>query len=424
MSWEQHMLRVLTERKYFNEFHALALRPGVVSPDAYSCVELFKTYFQRNKLINNIDLESLQAWEKTLSPPKTPEEVTEYTMRSILLKKVFTAEVSEELINDTRNQLCQIAFANEVSDAIIAFNDGELEEDIMEVIEETNMKYSDLVSNTHLAPIRKDMQQILEEQDDERGLVFPLKGLNRTIAPVKEGDFIGIGAPNNGGKTALAVQIAVCFAKQLEEGKRVLFLNNEGIGDHIILRSRQIALDLGKYALEEAFKAGIPIEELYKKKINGDSFKIDVIDVHGANVHQIQGLLRHYKPAVVIYDMLDAIHGFGGGGMDVDRFKQLYSWARASCAHPDHRHIGIAMTQVSHDGHDHEYPPKHALEGSKVAKQSQFDIQIMVGIKEENPSIRYIHIPRCKRMRKGQTEAGSKFMCGFDTDVGKYVDTE
>ena len=423
MAWEQNMLRVLSERQYFTELKRI-IKPDVVSTDVYSCLTLYGTYFKRNPSAQRIDLDNLMAWMSVAMKPKNTEEITAQAMMKILLKKSFTLNISDDMIEDTRQQLVQLSLADEMSNILISYDTGDLEEDLQESIDEVCIKYSQMSTRTHLKPIRKDIGQILKEQDDQNGLTLPLRELNVTVAPLKEGDFLTIGAQNNTGKTALAVQMAVHFAKQLPKDAKILYLNNEGIGDHIILRTRQIALDLGKYALEEAFKGGIPVEDQYCEAINGDSYKIEVIDVHGINVSQVQGLLRKHKPDVVIYDMLDAVHGFGGGGMDVDRYKQLYAWCRAQCANPEYRHIGVSLTQVSHDGHDHKYVPKHALEGSKVAKQSQTDVLIMVGMTEDRPDLRYIHTPRCKRTRKGRTETDSKFVCKFNSDIGKYEDSD
>lgn len=417
------MLRVLAERQYFTELKRI-IKQDVVSKDVFACLTLYGTYFKRNPSVQRIDVDNLMVWMDISSPPKNSEEITEQAMQKILLKKSFDNQLSDDMIEDTRQQLIQLSMADEISNILISYDVGDLEEDLQEAIDEASIKYSQMSTRTHLKPIRKDIGTILAEQDDDNGLTLPLKHLNVTVAPLKEGDFVTVGAQNNTGKTALAVQMAVHFAQQLPPDAKILYLNNEGIGDHIILRTRQIALDLGKYSLETAFKSGIPVEEDYCKAINGDSYKIEVIDVHGINVSQVQGLLRRHKPAVVIYDMLDAVHGFGGGGMDVDRYKQLYAWCRAQCANPEYRHIGVALTQVSHDGHEHRYVPKHALEGSKVAKQSQTDVLIMVGMEEDKPNLRFIHTPRCKRTRKGRTEADSKFLCYFDSDVGKYVDAD
>lgn len=422
MTWENQMLRVLAERQYHTEFSRIAMRPNICSDDIRDLVILFGVYYARNKLVNKIEYSPLVKWINIHMKPKGTEEENKLQLRCLLLTEVFKEDITDEMIEDTRDQLCKLCFVEEATTKLLEYNDGVLQEDVMEAIDEIMIKYSDLSRKTHLSPIRKDIGTILREQDDENGLALPLEGLNKTVAPQKEGDFILIGAQNNTGKTALAVQIAVHYAKQLPKDAKILYLNNEGIGDHIILRLRQVALELGKYALEEGFKSGIPIEDMYRKKINGDSHKIEVIDVHGINVAQVQSILRYHKPQVVIYDMLDAVHGFGGGGMDVDRYKQLYAWTRSQCANPEYRHIGIALTQVSHDGHEHTYVPKHALEGSKVAKQSQTDVLIMVGMKEEQPQIRYIHVPRCKRTRKGGSESTSRFMCSFDGNIGMYVD--
>lgn len=419
---EQRILRVLSEKQYHTEL-ASTVTPEMFSSDVYQCIQLFGRYFKSNASASRIDLESFGTWMNLRLAKASVDEVTKFAMQQILLKQVFSLSISEELLEEARSMLCELTLANLSSKAVIDWEEGNLDCTLGEHLDTVLSKYLDMTNKTHLQPIRKDIGTILEEQDDVHGLTLPLEGLNKVIAPQKEGDFLVLAAQNNTGKTALAVQIATHYAKQLPEDATVLYLNNEGIGDHIILRTRQIALQLGKYDLEDKFKAGDNIEEQYREAINGGSFKIDVIDVHGINVGQVQGLLRRYKPQVVIYDMLDGVHGFGGGGMDVDRYKQLYAWARGQCANPNYRHIGVALTQVSHDGEGCIYPPKHALEGSKVAKQSQADVLIMVGADEEKyPNTRFFHVPRCKRTRRGATEAKSHSQCFFNSDVGMYID--
>lgn len=422
MSWEIRLLRVMSERQYHREFSDMTDKLGI-SDAGQDLLLLYSVYYERNSALQTIEYDDLLAWMHAFMTPKSLEAQEKHELRLALIERVFDDDITPEMVEDMRKQIAELSLAEEMADMATRYVDGNLSGNLMELVTERVSKYADMSRGTHLTPIRKDLGTILDEQDDENGLTFPLRDLNSTVAPLKAGDFVVVGAQNNTGKTAFAAQCCVHFAKQLPPDAKILYLNNEGIGDHILLRTRQIATGLNKYELEEAYRSGVDVEADYKEKINGDSFKIEVIDVHGINVSQVQSLLRIHKPDVVVYDMIDAVHGFGGGGMDVDRYKQLYSWARAQCANPEYRHVGIALTQVSHDGHDEEYVPKHALEGSKVAKQAQSDVLIMIGVKKNNSNLRCIWTPRCKRTRRGATEQNSKFIARFNGNVGVYEDS-
>lgn len=425
--WEHSLIRTMCERPYYQQYAATvkSISDGL-SDSTKDVLNSIRRYFKDNPSVSYVELQGILPHIKTIQSKDADDDGKKrLTLVCELLARVLTKQLSREEVADVKNQLASLQLAGSVQSALMQYNSGDLEDDLGTVLGEAVESYNAMadVDNAYL-PVKKTVQQILKENDPDNGLSYPLEGLNRNLQNARPGDFIVIAAPNNVGKTALAMQFATHFGKQLPRGGKVLYLNNEGTGDHIVLRLRQIVLNKTIPELDALVEAGVDIEEEYQKKINGDENKIEVVDIHGCSIAHIKQIYKKYRPDVVIIDMLDAVSGFQDAAREDIKFKNLYGWFRAQAANPQHRLICVGTTQVSAEGFDFAYVPKHCLESSKTAKQSQTDVLIHINEdgKDENETIRYVWVPRAKRRRAGKGEGDSKFLASINTATGAYMD--
>lgn len=423
--WEHSLIRTMCERPYFQQYASTvkSISDGLsnATKDALNCI---RRYFKDNPAASYVELGGILPHIKTVQMQGMDEdEAKRLTVVCEQLARVLTTQLSREEVADVKNQLASLQLAGSVQSLLMQYNSGDLEEDLGTELGEAVENYNAMadVENAYL-PVKKSVQQILKENDPDNGLTYPLEGLNRNLQNARPGDFIVIAAPNNVGKTALAMQFATHFGKQLPKGGKVMYLNNEGTGDHIVLRLRQIILDKTIPELDDMVDSGTDIEEAYRKEINGGSDKVEVVDIHGCSIAHVKQIYKKYRPDVVVIDMLDAVGGFADAAREDIKFKQLYGWFRAQAANPQHRLICVGTTQVSAEGFDYAYVPKHCLESSKTAKQSQTDVLIHINQDVDNENLRYIWVPRAKRRRTGQSENDSKFLASINTSTGAYMD--
>jgi len=423
--WEHSLIRTMCERPYFQQYSTVVrnVADGLsnTTKDALNCI---RRYFKDNPAKSHVEVGGILPHIKTIQMQGADDdEQKRLNLVCELLARVLTYNLSREEMADVKNQLASLQLAGGVQSILMKYNSGDLEDDLGNSLAEQVENYNAMadVDNAYIS-VKKSVEQILQENDPDNGLTYPLKGLNDNLQNARPGDFIVIAAPNNVGKTALAMQFATHFGSQLPHGGKVMYLNNEGTGDHIVLRLRQIMLNKTIPELDEMVDKGESIEDAYKKEIRGDSDKIEVVDIHGCSIAHIKQIYKKYRPDVVVIDMLDAVGGFQEAAREDIKFKQLYGWFRAQAANPQHRLICVGTTQVSSDGFDYAYVPKHCLESSKTAKQSQTDVLIHINEDSDNPNLRYVWVPRAKRRRTGQGEGSSKFQASINRNTGAYVD--
>lgn len=425
MNWESALIRVLAERQYFLEFNPLIKAiESSLGENVQAVIAVMRRFYKDNASANEITLGSIIPYMKLLFDNPTDEQKDKMQAVTLILSRTLSLSLERESVQEVRQQLGGVGLAKAAQDVLRQYISGELEEDLGESLSHCLDTYQNVSSGISFMPIKKTTEQILTENDPDGGLEWPLQGLNFCLRTMHPGDFVIVAAPNNIGKSSFAIQLAVSCAKQLPKDGRVLYLNNEGVGDHLLLRMRQQALNLSIEDMHMLIAKGEDLEKLYLSEMKADKDKIMVIDCHDAGIGHVRNLLIKYKPDVVVLDSIDHIAGFADAAREDIKYKKLYNWFRAQAANPKYRHICIGTTQISAEGFSEIYPPKHCLESSKTAKQSQTDVQIHINGTEDQPLRRFVWVPRSKRFRTGKNEAHSKFECTIDSRHGAYLNAK
>jgi replicative DNA helicase len=260
------------------------------------------------------------------------------------------------------------------------------------------------------------IDRILDVEEHDIGFTFRQACLNRSIKAIRPGDFVGLCAQVDSGKTTLAADMMTFMAAQVDklfpgEERSILWLCNEGPGDNIVLRCFQSA---GGWTIEDMSRIrkekGIEgLRDEYRKALGGRAGVLRVFEIHGRDSAYVEGLMRRYKPAIVLFDMLDNV-AFSGqtndAGVRTDQILEAkYQWARLlgvkyNCA-------VFATSQLSVDGFNNPYPEQHMLKDSKIGKQGAMDVMITSGVSPD-PNLarsRFLGAPKNKRVRSGQAKS-------------------
>jgi replicative DNA helicase len=169
--------------------------------------------------------------------------------------------------------------------------------------------------------------------------------------------------------------------------------------------------------LEELHKLNVPSGDKYKTKIRSEYAKalggrpgvLRVFDIHGYNNMEVEDLIRNYKPALVIFDMVDNI-SFGGNvnnnGQRTDQLLEaMYQWARFMGVKYDT--AVIATSQISADGDGMQFPTLPMLKDSKTGKQGAADVILTLGAVNDEmlKDSRWVGTTKNKKVRTGMSSS-------------------
>jgi replicative DNA helicase len=230
------------------------------------------------------------------------------------------------------------------------------------------------------------------------GFEWRLPCLNRSLGPLRSGNFIIVAARVEVGKTTFLASEASYIAPQLPKDRPVIWVNNEEESSVVFFRIVQAALGVdSKYMIENSKEC----MERYTMKMGGDKDKIRVTKDTN-NKKDLETLFKEVNPGMIIFDQLDKVSGFSKQEDREDlMLGRLYKWARELT-----RTYGpvIAASQLSATAVELKDPPfigLDALRGSRTDKPGEADAVVTIG-KFKDPKdgteelLRTINVPKNK----------------------------
>jgi replicative DNA helicase len=230
------------------------------------------------------------------------------------------------------------------------------------------------------------------------GYEWRLDVLNRSLGPLRSGNFVIVAARVEVGKTTFLASEVSYIAQQLPKNRPVVWVNNEEESSVVFFRIVQAAL--GKESKELIADSKVAMET-YTALMDGDKNKIRVTKDTN-HVRDLETLFREVNPGLIVFDQLDKVDGFSKGDEREDiKLGKIYKWARELA-----RTYGpvIAASQLSASVVDLKDPPfigMDALRGSKTDKPGEADVVLTLGKYKEPKSpeeemIRTINVPKNK----------------------------
>ena len=283
---------------------------------------------------------------------------------------------------------------------------------IMEECEKVKEGSSDL-EHVHILATNalKDVERYIEKDElfvspdlssiadriSSTGYEWRLDVLNRSLGPLRTGNFLIVAARVEVGKTTFLASEVSYIASQLPKNRPVIWVNNEEESTVVFFRIVQAALGLDSKAMI-ADSAGAMAK--YTALMGGDKNKIRVTrDTN--HMRDLETLFKEVNPGMIIFDQLDKVQGFSGADPEHIVLGKLYKWARELA-----RTYGpvIAASQLSAGAVELKDPPfigLDSLRGSKTDKPGEADAVVTLGKYKEPKSpeeerIRTINIPKNK----------------------------
>ena len=283
---------------------------------------------------------------------------------------------------------------------------------IMEECEKVKEGSSDL-EHVHILATNalKDVERYIEKDElfvsadlsaiadriSSSGYEWRLDVLNRSLGPLRTGNFIIVAARVEVGKTTFLASEVSYLAQQLPKDRPVVWVNNEEESSVVFFRIVQATLGQESKVIIADSTAAM---DKYTSLMGGNKDKIRVTkDMN--NIRDLETLFREINPGLIVFDQLDKVDGFKQDDREDIRLGKIYKWARELA-----RTYGpvIAASQLSATAVDMKDPPfigLDALRGSKTDKPGEADVVITLGkYKEpktpEEEIIRTLNVPKNK----------------------------
>jgi replicative DNA helicase len=311
---------------------------------------------------------------------------------------------------------------------------------IMEECEKVKEGSSDL-EHVHILATNalKDVERYIEKDElfvsadlsaiadriTSSGYEWRLDVLNRSLGPLRIGNFVIVAARVEVGKTTFLASEVSYLAQQLPKNRPVVWVNNEEESSVVFFRIVQAALGIeSKTIIADSKKAMVD----YAALMGGNKDKIRVTkDMN--NVRDLETLFREVNPGLIIFDQLDKVDGFKSDEREDLKLGKIYKWARELA-----RSYGpvIAASQLSASAVEMKDPPfigLDALRGSKTDKPGEADVVITIGKYKEPKSpeeemIRTINVPKNKLPGGGSKQVESdrhgQFLVTIDPIRARY----
>lgn len=269
-----------------------------------------------------------------------------------------------------------------------------------------------------LPEVTESLKDILTEQVSDEGLKWRLASLNKAMRPLRGGDFIVVAARPDQGKTSFLASELVYMAKQLPEGKSIVWLNNEGVTKNILPRLYQSALLKTEPQLLAMDRD--ELERRFKDAVGGEK-RIRLFSIHDYSNTQVEQLLDKTDPGLIVYDMLDNVRGFQNRSRTDQTLEDMYKWARLKAV--KYGAPAIATSQISVEGDGQRFPAQSMLKDSKTGKQGACDAILMIGSTpqaEGTEHLRWLSLPKNKLRKPGMGKFTQQVV--FNPDKATFAD--
>lgn len=425
MSIEVTLLQLL---KYRERYERLAKAVPTAALEAKSVVILgdYGKFFTEFPEQQRIELEPFMLWFGTFAHPSlTAEQLGLYRA---LLGRVLNEDCDPSLEAGIMERLVAAETANRVTSLIEKYNNGD-EIDLYVTLRDEIERFEQNTNRKVRVPwVSEDIDSILLDDKDDRGLHWRLDCLNTVMRPLRGGDFIVLaGRPDKGKTTEISSEITH-MAEQFDayygpnSGRHVLWMNNEGPGKRIVQRTYQSALNATMADLIRMSNNGT-LKDKYAEAVGGVD-RIRIMDVHDFWNYEVEDIMRRCPPGLVVMDMVDNIK-FGGqalnGGQRTDQLLEAqYQWARLMAVKYDAPII--ATSQISADGDGMQFPTLPMLKDSKTGKQGAADAIITLGASNDPfyASSRWIGLTKNKLRRQGAPQSPQAEVM-FDGERGRLL---
>lgn len=429
------MLRLLKYRERYDRL-ARSVPKAALQPLTAELLGDFGIFFREFEDAQRIVHGPFLTWFRGFRHPNLKDDA--FALYQAVIEKSME-DISPELEAGLMERLVAADTAARVTALLERWNAGD-EVDLYVELRNNVERFEQQVDRKVRNPqVLDPIEDLLKAEENDTGFHWRLPCLNRHIKPLRAGDFAIIAARPDKGKTTFCASELTYMAAQVDalypgENRSILWFNNEGPGNKIVMRNFQAALnatteDLVKLSNTPSIdpKWKTKVREDYAAALGGRPGVLRIFDIHDMWNHEVEDIMKAHKPAVVLFDMVDNIK-FGGetnnNGQRTDQLLEaMYQWARLMGV--KHDTAVLATSQISADGDGVSYPTLPQLKDSKTGKQGAADLIITLGALNDPvlENSRYIGCTKNKLVRTGKKNSPNQEVF-FDSQRGRYKEAQ
>ena len=434
MSLDITALRLLKYRDRYERL-ARAVPARALQPTTASLLADFGAFFREFDQAKRIEHGPFLTWFRGFRHPRMQD--ADFSAYEQIIAASMT-DVPPEVEAGLMERLVAAEAAANVTSLLEKWNQGD-ELDLYQELRNNLEKFEQQLARKVKTPqVLDPIEDLLKAEENDAGLHWRLRCLNEHIKPLRAGDFVIVAARPDKGKTTFCASELTHMAAQMDtvwpgENRSVLWFNNEGPGNRIVMRNFQAALNATVEDLvalsnqpSDDPKYKTKVREAYAEALGGRAGALRIFDIHDMWNHEVEDIMKQYRPGLVLFDMVDNIK-FGGetnnNGQRTDQLLEaMYQWARLMGV--KHDCAVLATSQISADGDGVSYPTLPQLKDSKTGKQGAADVIITIGALNDPvlEKSRYIGTTKNKKVRTGK-RASPNAEVFFDSQRGRYKES-
>lgn len=431
MSLDITVLRLLKYRERHDRLRR-SVPKAALQPLTAELLDDFGMFFREFPNAKRVEHGPFLTWYRGFRHPQMKDD--SFGLYAAVITKSME-DVSDELEAGLMERLVAADTAARITTLLEQWNAGD-EVDLYRELRSNVERFEQQIDRKVKNPqVLDPIEDLLKAEENDEGLHFRLPCLNRHLKPLRGGDFVIVAARPDKGKTTFCASELTYMAAQVDvlypgEKRSILWFNNEGPGNRIVMRNFQAALNAtteelvalsNKPSTDPKWKT--QVREHYAAALGGRPGVLRIFDIHDMWNHEVEDIMKQYNPAVVLFDMVDNIK-FGGevnnNGQRTDQLLEaMYQWARLMGV--KHDCAVLATSQLSADADGVSYPTLPQLKDSKTGKQGAADIIITLGALNDPvlENSRYIGTTKNKRVRTGKRGSPQQEVF-FDSQRGRF----
>lgn len=431
MSLDITVLRLLKYRERYDRLRR-SVPKGTLQPLTAELLDDYGVFFREFSEAPKIEHGPFLTWYRGFRHPQMKDD--SFGLYSAVITKAME-DVSPELESGLLERLVAAEAASRVTSLLERWNAGD-EVDLYTELRNNVERFEQQIDRKVKNPqVLDPIEDLLKAEENDVGFHWRLPCLNRHLKPIRAGDFGIIAARPDKGKTTFCASELTYMAAQVDsvypdEKRSILWFNNEGPGNRIVMRNFQAALNAtteelvalsNEPSVDPKWKT--KVRENYAAALGGRPGVLRIFDIHDMWNHEVEDIMKQHRPAIVLFDMVDNIK-FGGetnnNGQRTDQLLEaMYQWARLMGV--KHDCATLATSQISADGDGVSYPTLPQLKDSKTGKQGAADFIITLGALNDPvlENSRYIGTTKNKKVRTGKRPSPQQEVF-FDSQRGRF----
>ena len=369
------------------------IKPHVVVKETNIILDGMEKYYKTFPTVSDFNWDSFSAFLIADQSKRLTDDAIVKLRMTLTKAKTFVPHHAHEEVIKTLIELDYLALITEECEKV---KEGSSDLEHVHILATNALKDVERYIEKDELFVTADLSAIADRISSS-GYEWRLDVLNRSLGPLRTGNFIIVAARVEVGKTTFLASEVSYLAQQLPKDRPVVWVNNEEESSVVFFRIVQATLGQESKVIIADSKAAM---DQYTTLMGGNKDKIRVTkDMN--NIRDLETLFREINPGLIVFDQLDKVDGFKADDREDIRLGKIYKWARELA-----RSYGpvIAASQLSATAVDMKDPPfigLDALRGSKTDKPGEADVVITLGkYKEpktpEEEIIRTLNVPKNK----------------------------